>query len=68
MTSAPGGSVAAVEAPAPEAAPSAATQSSGSSFYAAMRVLPAPQRDAMYEIYAFCRAVDDIADGSAPRA
>jgi phytoene synthase len=51
-----------------EAAPSAATQSSGSSFYAAMRVLPAPQRDAMYEIYAFCRAVDDIADGSAPRA
>jgi phytoene synthase len=48
--------------------PSAATQSSGSSFYAAMRVLPAPQRDAMYEIYAFCRAVDDIADGSAPRA
>jgi len=68
VTSAPGGSVAAVEAPAPEAAPSAATQSSGSSFYAAMRVLPAPQRDAMYEIYAFCRAVDDIADGSAPRA
>jgi presqualene diphosphate synthase len=50
-----------------EAAPSAAAQSSGSSFYAAMRVLPAPQRDAMYEIYAFCRAVDDIADGSAPR-
>ena len=68
MTTAPGDSVAAAEAPGREAAPSAATQSSGSSFYAAMRVLPAPQRDAMYEIYAFCRAVDDIADGSAPRA
>ena len=43
-------------------------RSSGSSFYTAMRVLPAPQRDAMYEIYAFCRAVDDIADGEAPQA
>ena len=68
MTSAPGDSVAAAGTPVREAMPSAATQSSGSSFYAAMRVLPAPQRDAMYEIYAFCRAVDDIADGSAPRA
>ncbi|HEX8785159.1 MAG TPA: presqualene diphosphate synthase HpnD [Telluria sp.] len=37
-----------------------------SSFYLAMRVLPAAQRAAMFEIYAFCRAVDDIADGSAP--
>ncbi|HXW18870.1 MAG TPA: presqualene diphosphate synthase HpnD [Roseiarcus sp.] len=34
----------------------------GSSFYAAMRILPRPQRQAMYEIYGFCRAVDDIAD------
>ena len=50
MTTAPGDSVAAAETPAREATPSAATQSSGSSFYAAMRVLPAPQRDAMYEI------------------
>lgn len=40
----------------------------GSSFYTAMRILPAEQRDAMYAIYAFCRAVDDIADGDAPRA
>ena len=31
----------------------------------AMRVLPAPQRDAMFEIYAFCRAIDDVADGDA---
>ena len=35
----------------------------GSSFYAAMRVLPRPQRAAMFEIYRFCRAVDDVADG-----
>ncbi|WP_174275358.1 presqualene diphosphate synthase HpnD [Sphingomonas bacterium] len=33
-----------------------------SSFYAGMRVLPKPEREAMYGIYAFCRAVDDIAD------
>ena len=31
----------------------------------AMRVLPAPQREAMFEIYAFCRAIDDVADGDA---
>jgi phytoene synthase len=34
----------------------------------ALRLLPAPQRAAMFEIYAFCRAVDDIADGAAPVA
>ena len=33
-----------------------------SSFYAAMRLLPAKQRRAMFAIYRFCRAVDDIAD------
>jgi phytoene synthase len=33
-----------------------------------MRILPVAQRDAMFQIYAFCRAVDDIADGDAPRA
>jgi phytoene synthase len=33
-----------------------------SSFYTAMRILPRDQREAMYEIYGFCRAVDDIAD------
>jgi phytoene synthase len=37
-------------------------QVAGSSFYAGMRVLPKPERHAMYAIYAFCRAVDDIAD------
>jgi phytoene synthase len=46
----------------------AATRASGSSFYFAMRILPAAQREAMFEIYSFCRAVDDIADGDAPRA
>jgi squalene synthase HpnD len=40
----------------------------GSSFYTAMRVLPALQRQAMFGIYAFCRAVDDIADSDAPTA
>jgi len=33
-----------------------------SSFYAGMRVLPEAERSAMFAIYAFCRAVDDIAD------
>jgi len=32
-----------------------------------MRILPPAQREAMFEIYAFCRAVDDIADDSGPR-
>ncbi|MDR3511559.1 MAG: presqualene diphosphate synthase HpnD [Caulobacteraceae bacterium] len=35
---------------------------SGSSFYAGMRVLPKAERSAMFAIYAFCRAVDDIVD------
>ena len=38
-----------------------------SSFYAAMRVLPPAQRSVMFEIYRFCRAVDDIADGRGAR-
>ena len=46
----------------------AAAVTSGSSFYLAMRILPAAQRDAMYQVYAFCRAVDDIADSDMPRA
>lgn len=39
----------------------------GSSFYTAMRVLPLTQRRAMFAIYAFCRAVDDVADGPGTR-
>jgi phytoene synthase len=38
---------------------------SHSSFYLAMRILPRPQREAMFEVYSFCRAVDDIADDTA---
>jgi len=41
-------------------------RASGSSFYWSMRLLPRAKRDAMYAIYAFCREVDDIADGDAP--
>src|SRR5215472_1673107 len=32
-----------------------------------MRVLPRAQREAMFEIYSFCRQVDDIADSRVPR-
>ncbi|MBA2125484.1 squalene synthase HpnD [Hyphomicrobium methylovorum] len=46
-----------------EVAPAATS----SSFYAAMRVLPSAQRDAMYHVYAFCREVDDVADNGGPR-
>jgi squalene synthase HpnD len=45
----------------------AASRARGSSFYLAMRILPRRQREAMFEIYSFCKAVDDIADGDAPR-
>jgi len=37
-------------------------EAAGTSFYWAMRMLPAARRDGMYAIYAFCREVDDIAD------
>ena len=47
----------------------AVVAASGSSFYWSMRLLPRPKRDAMYAIYAFCREVDDVADGDgAPAA
>jgi presqualene diphosphate synthase len=48
--------------PSAISAPAPAPRSS--SFYLAMRVLPRDKREAMYEIYGFCRAVDDIADDS----
>ncbi len=56
---------------APQAALTHATQvtrASGTSFYWAMRLLPADKRDAMFAVYAFCREVDDIADEPAPLA
>ena len=47
--------------------PNYGTTASGSSFYAAMRILPQEQREAMFQIYSFCRQVDDIADSGGPR-
>ena len=44
-----------------------ALPAAGSSFYLAMRILPRARREAMYAVYAFCRAVDDIADDGGPR-
>jgi len=32
-----------------------------------MRILPHAQREAMFQIYSFCRQVDDIADSDGPR-
>jgi presqualene diphosphate synthase len=53
--------------PQSEAAGAPASTASGSSFYLAMRILASEQRQAMYAVYAFCRAVDDIADDGGPR-
>jgi phytoene synthase len=39
-------------------------RTSGSSFYAGMRLLPADRRAALYAIYALARRIDDIADGA----
>ena len=41
-------------------------EAAGTSFYWAMRLLPRDRRNGMYAIYAFCREVDDIADGEWP--
>jgi len=47
----------------------AKVQAAGSSFYWAMRMMPRGKREALFAIYAFCREVDDIADGTLdPRA
>ncbi len=42
----------------------AKVKASRTSFGAGMTVLPKARRDAMYAVYAFCRAVDDVADDS----
>ena len=55
-----------LEATAPDA--NYGSTASNSSFYAAMRILPREQREAMFQIYSFCRHVDDIADSDGPRA
>jgi len=41
-------------------------EAAGTSFYWAMRLLPHHRRNGMYAVYAFCREVDDIADGERP--
>jgi squalene synthase HpnD len=41
-------------------------EAAGTSFYWAMRLLPEDRRNGMYAVYAFCREVDDIADGERP--
>ena len=43
-------------------------RAAGSSFFWAMQLLPHQRREAMYALYAFCREVDDIADGDATQA
>jgi squalene synthase HpnD len=49
------------------ASDAASKRASGSSFYTAMRILPRAQRQAMFEIYSFCREVDDVADDPGER-
>ncbi len=44
----------------------AAVNRSGSSFRLGMKSLTQERRRAIHAVYAFCRAVDDIADGAAP--
>lgn len=41
---------------------------SGTSFVWGMRILSKERREAMYAIYAYCREIDDIADGDADLA
>ena len=43
-------------------------EAAGTSFYWAMRLLPRERRNGMYAVYAWCREVDDIADGERPVA
>ena len=52
--------------PAETQSAGAPSRASGSSFYTAMRILPRAQREAMFEIYSFCRLVDDVADSTEP--
>jgi squalene synthase HpnD len=51
----------------PSVSADAAQHAGGSSFYLAMRILPRAKREAMFEVYKFCRKVDDVADSAGPR-
>jgi phytoene synthase len=57
-----------LDTPTTEAHPLPAARAGGSSFYLAMRILGRERREAMFEVYSFCREVDDIADGDGPRS
>ena len=52
----------------PREAIRARVAAAGTSFYWAMRLLPEARRDGMFAVYAYCREVDDIADGDDPPA
>jgi phytoene synthase len=56
-----------IQIPQPASSSPAANRAGGSSFYLAMRILSREKREAMFEIYSFCRDVDDIADEDRPR-
>jgi phytoene synthase len=56
-----------IQLPHPADRSHASARAGGSSFYFAMRILGREQREAMFEIYSFCRAVDDIADSGEAR-
>lgn len=60
-------SATATPAPTDTSPEAPALPAAGSSFYTAMRLLPKDRREAMYAVYAFCRAVDDVADDGGPR-
>ena len=46
----------------------AAARASGSHFYYALWLLPPVRREAMFAVYSFCRAVDDVVDNGRPAA
>jgi len=46
----------------------AIVRASGTSFFWGMRLLPAHRRRAIFAVYAYCRDIDDIADGDWPTA
>lgn len=54
--------------PSDAAIVAARVKRAGSSFAAGMATLSGPRRRALWAVYAFCRAVDDIADGEMPEA
>ena len=43
-----------------------AVRESGSNFYYALWMLPPSRREAMFAVYSFCRAVDDVVDSGWP--